>query len=173
MNGWEGWRQIRISREVPADPGVVSQRILTSRRLACGVALFVVATGALGVAQKVVGPEDFDRAMKTIDNAFDSARQSIASASYVDAKAPLALARQTLASTRPVWETNQEPDAVRMNREAVAALDALDEALSAIEVDAAAVAAAVNEVNRACETCHAKYREGDEQSGYRMKSASR
>jgi hypothetical protein len=125
------------------------------------------------VAQKVVGPEDFDRAMKTIGSAFDSTQQSIGSASYLDAKAPLALVRQTLASTRPEWETNDERDAVRMTREAVATLDALDEALSAIAVDATAVAAAVDEVNRACDACHATYREGDERAGYRIKSASR
>ena len=141
--------------------------------MACGVALFVVATGVLGVAQKVVGPDEFDRAMKTIGTAFDSTQELIGSSSYEDAKAPLALARQTLASTRPVWETTNETDAVKMTREAVGTLDELDRVLSAITIDAVAVAAAVDNVNRGCDSCHAQFREGDEQSGYRMKSASR
>lgn len=131
----------------------------------------VVALGSTGLAQKVVGPEEFDRAMKTIGSAILGVNESIASGAYIDAKAPLALSRQVLASTRPVWETGGDSDAVTLNREAVAALDALDEALSAITVDAAAVAAAVDNVTRACDACHAVYREGDEQTGYRMKTA--
>ncbi len=129
--------------------------------------------GTLAVAQKVVGPEEFDRAMKTIGTAIEGVNQAIGSKSYVDAKTPLALSRQVLASTRPVWETKQEPDAVRMTREAVATLDALDKALSATAVDAAAVAAAVENVTRTCDACHATYREGDQQTGYRIKSAPR
>ena len=135
------------------------------------VMVFVVAAGVLGVAQKVVGPDEFDRAMTTIGNALEGVEQSIGSKSYVEAKTPLALARQTLASTKPVWETKRERDAVRMTREAVATLDALDKTLSADEVDAAAVVAAVEDVTRACEACHATYREGDSQTGYRIKSA--
>ena len=130
----------------------------------------VVGTGTLAVAQKVVGLEEFDRAMKTIGAALEGVEEALGSASYVEAKTPLALARQVLASTRPEWETNGHPDAVRMNREAVAALDALDEALSATTVDAAAVAAALGVATRACDACHATYREGDTQTGYRIRS---
>ena len=143
-----------------------------SRGLAWSVTLFVL-TGTLGVAQKVVGPEEFDRAMKTIGTAIEGVHQAIGSKAYVDAKTPLALSRQVLASTRPVWETIQEPDAVRMTREAVAALDALDKTLSAITVDATAVAGAVEDVTRTCDACHATYREGDPQTGYQLKAAWR
>ena len=143
-----------------------------SRRVAWSVILFVL-TGTLGVAQKVVGPEEFDRAMKTIGTAIEGVNQAIGSKSYVDAKLPLALSRQLLASTRPVWETKRKLDAVRKTREAVATLDALDKVLSVNVVDAAAVADAVEDVTRACNACHAMYREGDEQTGYRIKSASR
>ena len=86
---------------------------------------------------------------------------------------PLALSRQVLASTRPVWETTGAPDAVRMTREALATLDALDTALSTNVVDAEAVTAAVEDVTRACNACHASYREGDETTGYRMKPGPR
>ena len=144
-----------------------------TRYLAGWLTAFIVGTGAVGVAQKVVGPEEFDWAMKTIGTSVEGVNQAIASKSYVDAKTPLALSRQILASTRPLWETNQQPDAARMTREAVANLDALDKVLSANAVDPAAVAAAVRDVTRACDACHATYREGDRQTGYRIKSASR
>lgn len=141
-----------------------------THRPAAWTVTIVVATGIPGVAQKVVGPEEFDRAMKTIGAALEGVEEALGSASYVEAKTPLALARQVLASTRPEWETNGQPDAVRMNREAVAALDALDKALSATTVDAAAVAAVLGDVTRACDACHATYREGDPQTGYRIRS---
>ena len=131
----------------------------------------MVGTGTLAVAQKVVGPEEFDRAMKTIGAALEGVEEALGSASYMEAKTPLALSRQVLASTRPEWAANGQPDAVRMNREAVAALDALDKALSATAVDAPAVAAAFEDVTRACDACLATYREGDPQTGYRIRSA--
>ena len=137
------------------------------------VLLFIAASAMLAAAQKVVGPDDFDRAMKTIGAAMDGTREAIGSESYIEAKTPLALARQTLASTRPVWETDEEPAAVRMTREAVDALDALDKALSPRTADPAAVTAALDDVTRSCDACHATYREGDEQTGYRIRSATR
>ena len=137
------------------------------------VLLFIAASAMLAAAQKVVGPDDFDRAMKTIGAAMDGTREAIGSETYIEAKTPLALARQTLASTRPVWETDEEPAAVRMTREAVDALDALDKALSPRTADPAAVAAALDDVTRSCDACHATYREGDEQTGYRIRSATR
>jgi cytochrome c556 len=60
-----------------------------------------------------------------------------------------------------------------MTREAVDALDALDKALSPRTADPAAVAAALDDVTRSCDACHATYREGDEQTGYRIRSATR
>ena len=144
-----------------------------SRHLAAAAALCAAGLTALGAAQKVVGPEEFDRAMKTVGAAAAAVDESIAAESYGEAKTPLALARQVLASTRPVWETADQPDAVRMVREALDALDALDKVLSATTVDAAAVTASVQDVQRACDACHAIHREGDEETGYRMKADSR
>ena len=142
---------------------------MTLRPAAWTVAI-VLGTGTLAVAQKVIGPEEFDRAMKTIGAAVEGVEEALGSASYVEAKTPLTLARQVLASTSPEWETNGQRDAVRMTREAVAALDTLDEALSVTTVDAAAVAAVLGDITRACDACHATYREGDAQTGYRIRS---
>ena len=144
-----------------------------TRHLAGWLTAFIVGMGTVGVAQLVVSPEEFDRAMKTIGTAVEGVNQAIGSKSYVDAKTPLALSRQILASTKPLWATDQKPDAARMTKEAVAKLDALDKVLSANAVDRAAVAAAFQDVTRACDACHATYREGDQQTGYRIKSASR
>lgn len=141
------------------------------RHLAACVTAFVVGAATVGVAQKVVGPDEFDRAMKTIGTAFDSVQKSIESKAFVEAKTPLALSRQILASTRPFWTAAQKPDAAKMAKETVARLDALDKALSSTAVDAGAVAAALQGVNRGCDACHMAYREGNPQSGYRIKSS--
>lgn len=173
MSACVGWR--RPSKAASADrrlPPVPAEGRLT-RRLAVWLAVFVVGTGTVGVAQAVVSPEELVRAMKTIGTAVEGVNQAIASKSYVDAKTPLALSRQVLASTRPWWTTSQKPDAAAMTKEAVAKLDALDKVLSAKAVDAAAVATALQDVTRSCAACHAKYREGDPQTGYRIKSVSR
>jgi len=137
----------------------------------CWLAAIIAAGSGVpfAMAQAVVHPEEFDRAMKTIGTAMAGVSQSIGSKAYVDAKTPLALSRQTLASTRPWWVKHQEPDAARMTKAAVETLDALDKLLSAAAVNPAAVDGAVQDVNRACEACHAVYREGDDRTGYRIK----
>ena len=144
-----------------------------TRHLAGWAAAFAVGAATFVAAQKLVGPEEFDRAMKTIGASIDAVDEAVESSSYEPAKTPLALARQVLASTRPVWETSRRPDAVRMTREAVAALDALDKVLSGITVDAGEVAVSLQNVMRACDACHATYREGDDETGYRMKTELR
>jgi hypothetical protein len=146
---------------------------LLSPALSAWAVALAMGTGTAALAQKVVGPEEYDRAMKTIGTAFDGVVKSIESKSYVEAKTPLALSRQILASTRPLWETSQKPDAAKMTRQSVAALDALDKALSARAIDATAVAAALRDATRSCDACHAIHREGDEQTGYRIKSTVR
>lgn len=136
------------------------------------VAALAIGAGAVGLAQKVVSVDELDRAMKTIGTAFDGVRQAVASKSYVEAKTPLALSRQVLASSRPFWEAYQRPDVAKMTRAAVARLDALDKALSAKDVDVSAVTAALDEATRACDACHATAREGNQQAGYRIKPVS-
>ena len=141
-----------------------------TRHPAGWAAAFAMGTVVFVAAQKVVGPDEFDRAMKTIGAAIDLVDEEVASGSHEAAKTPLALARQVVASTRPVWESSQRPDAVRMTRETVVALDALDKVLSGITVDAGAVDVSLQSVKRACDACHETYREGDEETGYRMKT---
>jgi cytochrome c556 len=142
-----------------------------SRYRAAWLTLLVAGAGTVGRAQAVVSVEEFTRAMKTIGSAIGGVNQAIGSRSFVEAKTPLALSRQILASTRPWWTANENADAARMTKEAVATLDALDKTLSGTAVDASAVASAVQTVTRACDACHAAYREGDERTGYRIKAS--
>lgn len=127
-------------------------------------------TGAIGFAEKVVTPEELEQAMKIIGSSLDVGAKAITTSAYGDAKAPLVLARQTLASTIPFWGDRKIDNAAKLTRDAVRKLDDIDAALSAMPVDAAAVASAVKAVNDACAACHTIYREGDRQTGYRIKA---
>jgi len=127
---------------------------------------------SVGIAQRVNSPEEFTVGMKTIGVSVAAANSAIGSGAYLDAKTQLIMARQMMASTVPFWRERKADDAVKMAKDAVAKLDALDTLLSAPTVDSAAASGAFKEVTAACATCHTAYREGDPQSGYRIKQAA-
>lgn len=142
------------------------------RSFMSAIVVVIASAGFVAFGQKLTTAEELDQAMKTIGASLRGVDKGISSAAYVDAKVQLALARQTLASTATFWRAKNKEDAVRMAREAIAKLDALDVVLSASVVDAAAATAAVKEANSACAACHSTYREGDPQTGYRLKPGS-
>lgn len=132
--------------------------------------LIIVLVSAFGVAaQRVGGPEEFAQTMKTIAAAMATANKAFGAGANIDAKAQFVFARQLLATTAPFWRDRKVQDATRLTREAVARLDALDEALSADPIDSAAVKTAIDRVTAACSACHAAYREGTPQTGFRFK----
>ena len=66
------------------------------------------------------------------------------------------------------WRDNERDDGVRMLRDVLDGLDALDAALSRPPVEAAAAAALATGADTACQTCHAVYREQDPDTGEYM-----
>lgn len=139
------------------------------RRSMCVAAAMVVWAGSIGHGQRVTKLEEFQQAMKTIGAAVNAGTKAITSNAHAEAKVPLVLARQTLASTVPFWVDKKVDDAAKMTRDAVRKLDDLDTVLSASTVDAAAVSGAVKSLNDACSACHKAYREGTAETGYRIK----
>ena len=139
------------------------------RRSVCVTALLVASIVSAVYAQKVTKAEEFHRAMQTIGAAVDAGTKAIDSGAHADAKVPLVLARQTLASTVPFWIDTKTNGAVKMTKDAVQKLDALDGALSNVTLNVAAVSGAVAALTDACRACHSSYREGDRDTGYRIK----
>jgi hypothetical protein len=125
--------------------------------------------GSIVIAQRVNSPEEFSRSMKTIGASVAAADKAIGSGAYSDAKMQLVLARQSLASTVPFWREKKTDEAMKLTRDTVAKLDALDTLLSAATVDSAAASNVFKQLTATCATCHTAYREGDQQSGYRFK----
>lgn len=139
-----------------------------------GVAMVVmIAAGSSLSGQKITSVHEFDQAMKTIAASFRETDRHISSSAYRDAKIPLSLTRQVVASTLPFWLARNKEDAVKLVRRALEKLDELDVVLSRDTVDADGARLAMNEVTNSCATCHVVYREGDPSAGYRIKRESR
>src|SRR5262245_19420925 len=144
-----------------------------------GVVSFIVALVALSsitsAQQKKPYPiftlDHFVAAMKTVGQAFTAVNASLAADDVGESKAYLAISRDRLATTITFWRDRQKDDAIRMLRDVLGRLDALDEALSAEGVDQAAVAAIAKQVGAGCQACHQVYREQDPSTkAYRVKS---
>lgn len=133
------------------------------------IAAITAWAGSVGIAQRVNSLQELTLGMKTIGASVAAADQAISSAAHPDAKAQLVLARQMLASTVPFWLQRKTDEAAKMTRDAISKLDALDKVLSPATVDSAAATAALKQVTATCAACHTAYREGDQQTGYRIK----
>jgi hypothetical protein len=140
------------------------------------VCLVVAAGGIAPRAQEkrpypVFTPDHFVQAMKTVGQAFSAVNASLANSSVEDSKAYLAISRDRLATTITFWRDRQRDDAVRILRDTLTKMDALDAALSAGKIDQAATAAIVKQVGADCQACHQQYREQDPGTkAYRLKA---
>jgi len=140
-------------------------------RLFIGIAALICAlTGTVLVAQKVATPEDLDKTMKKIAPAQTAVAKAIQSMSWADAKTQIAIVRQSLNDTEPFWVTHKKDDAVKMLKDSLAKISAVEEAVSAPMPDQQAALAAFKQVGATCAACHKQYREQDENQQYRLKT---
>jgi cytochrome c556 len=136
-------------------------------------AMLIVLSGAFVVAQnKVTNPEEFDKAMKPAGGAMRSMGKLVASgAAVADVKKEIAVLRTALTDTQSFWVLNKKDDAVKMNKDSLAKLEAFENLLTGEKVDPAA-AAAMKEVGGTCSACHKQYREQDAEGNYKIKAGS-
>ena len=136
-----------------------------------GAALLVAAAAVAVIAQQrpypVYSEYHLDRTMKLVGRNFAGAREALAAGEFETAKALFTRTREQIAVSITYWRHNGRDDAIRMLRDVLDGLDALDTALSKPPVDAAAAALA-NDTDAACQTCHAVYREQDPDTGEYM-----
>jgi cytochrome c556 len=112
-------------------------------------------------AQVVFTTEDLDKAMKAIGRNLMLVNAAIEKKEFDEAKVRVIRAREQLTPTVSFWQNAKKPDAMKMVRTATARLDDLDVVLSRPPVDASRAAAAIRDVDAACQACHAVYREED------------
>ena len=151
------------------------------RRRACRGPLGFALTAALllpAVSSGQQGPypifteAHLDATMTTLGPNVAGVRAALAADDYSTAKERAIRSREQLATTITFWRDRDREDAVGWLRTALSRLDALDTALSAESVDAAAAVAIGDEIAEACNACHAVYREPDGDGGYRVKTSA-
>jgi cytochrome c556 len=136
------------------------------------VALGSIAFGSVAIAQqKVTTVQELDAIMKKA-GAFRQVDKAVQSNNAADAKAQLAIVKQAVLDSQSFWVTHKKDDALKMNKEALAKLDALEKVLSAGNLDVAAATAAFKETGGACRSCHQAYRAEDADNSYILKPGS-
>jgi cytochrome c556 len=142
------------------------------RRFVVYAAAVCVAFGSVMVAQqKVSTPEQLDKIMKKA-SAFRQVDKAIQSQNASDAKAQLVIVRQAVEESQSFWITHKKDDAVKLNKESLAKLDALEKVLSSSSFDVATATAAYKEAGGSCRACHSQYRAEDADNQYILKPGS-
>ncbi|HEY1303758.1 MAG TPA: cytochrome c [Vicinamibacterales bacterium] len=142
------------------------------RFFVCTSVLMLALTGTVTLAQKVTTPDELDKAMKKIAPAQGAAGKAIQSMAWPDAKAQIAIVKQSLADTESFWVSHKKDDAVKMLKDSISKVTAVEEAVSAPMPDQQTVLAAFKQVGATCAACHKQYREQDENQQYRLKAGS-
>ena len=134
-----------------------------------GLGLLAVAAAAPAAVQPrpypVYNEYHLDRTMKLVGRNFAGAREALEAGEFDTAKALFTRTREQVAVSITYWRHNERDDGVRMLRDVLDGLDALDAALSRPPVDAAAAGALALDTDAACQTCHAVYRTQDPDTG--------
>ena len=138
------------------------------RRFVLAVAVVFGVGGATPAGGQDAAPdyplftaENLDEAMKGVGRQFALLTRMIEAGDFEEAKVRVTRAREQVSPTITFWRKNAREDAVGMVRAATRSLDDLDTELSELTVDPAAVSAALETVDAACQACHATYREPD------------
>jgi hypothetical protein len=131
-------------------------------------AVLVTATGWAADVDKpsdkpypVFTPANFTTNMQLMGRNFGGVNASLAKKDYEAAKGQLVRSRELLMITITFWRNNKKDDAVKILRDTVTKMDALDDALSAENVDQAAATAIAKDIAAGCQSCHTLYREQD------------
>jgi len=142
------------------------------RLFTCIATVMLALSGTVLVAQKVATPEDLDKTMKKIAPAQTAAAKAIQSMTWSDAKAQITIVKQALNDTEPFWVAHKKDDAVKMLKDSIARVTAVEEAISAPMPDQQGALAAFKQVGATCAACHKQYREQDENQQYRLKAGT-
>jgi cytochrome c556 len=141
-------------------------------RFVVGVAVLMMAwSGATGIAQtKIATGEEHEKVMRSTAQAFGGLTTAVAAGGLADAKARLATAREGFVALEGFWAEKKRDDAVGIVKGVLTQLDAFDKLLAAETVSRSAMLGVTKRVQGACAACHALYREGDNQTGFRFRA---
>lgn len=136
-------------------------------------ALVVAWSGAVVMAQnKVTTPEQLDKVMKQVQPAMGAMQKALKAQAYADVRKNLATAKEAVLLSQSFWVEHNKEDAVKMNKDTLAKMEALEKIVATDPVDPAAATAAATEVGAACRACHKQYRATDAENNYILKPGS-
>jgi cytochrome c556 len=135
-------------------------------------AALVALAGAGAIAQsKIATLADHVALMKSNAQANGALNKAVGSGAFADARTQVATLRQNLTTLQAFWMEKKNDDAVKVVKEGLGRLDALDKMLGAATVDQVAAQAAAKEFGGStCGACHKMLREGDNQTGFRFQA---
>lgn len=132
--------------------------------------LMVVFGVAVTAQSKIATMADHAALMKSNAQASGAMGKAIGSAMYADARTQLATLRQNFMTLQTFWTEKKTPEAITIVKDGLTRLDALDKMLAAPTPDQMAAQAAAKEFQGAtCGACHKALREGDAQTGFKIK----
>jgi cytochrome c556 len=137
-------------------------------------ALVLAWSGAVIVAQtqKVTTPEQLDKVMKQVQEANRPVGKALASGAYADVRKGLAAVKENVLISQSFWVEHKKDDAVKMNKDTLAKIEALEKLIATDTVDTAAATVALKEVGASCRACHQQYRATDAENNFILKPGS-
>jgi hypothetical protein len=136
-------------------------------------AMLIAWSGALAIAQTTVStPEEYTKAMKPAGPAMRTIQKAFASGAYADVRKELGTLKTAIADTQSFWVLHKKDDAIKMNKESLAKIEAFEKLVATDTVDTAVAAGAMKEMGGTCAACHKQYREQDAEGNYKMKAGT-
>jgi cytochrome c556 len=134
-------------------------------------ALVLAWSGAVIVAQtqKVTTPEQLDKVMKQVQQSNQGVGKMIASGAYADARKSLAAVKENVLLSQSFWIEHKKDDAVKMNKETIAKIEAVEKLIATDTVDVPAATTALKEMGASCRACHQQYRATDAENNFILK----
>jgi cytochrome c556 len=135
-------------------------------------ALLLTWSGAIILAQtpqKITTPEQLDKVMKAVQQANQPVGKAMASGAYADVRKGLAAVKENVLLSQSFWIEHKKDDAVQLNKETLAKIEAVEKLIATDTVDAAAATTALKEVGASCRACHMKYRATDADNNFILK----
>src|SRR5689334_8913994 len=135
-------------------------------RSLCGVLMLGLMIGATAHAQGLTAA-DYPAKMKQVAQTNQELQKALKSGAAADAVAPAKELASIFADVEKFWAAQKKDDAVKLA--AAARMGFADAAAAAAKGDAMAAQMAAGNATANCKQCHGLYREGDAQSGFKIK----
>ena len=136
-------------------------------------AMLIAWSGALAVrSDKVSTPEEYDKAMKPAGAAMRTIGKAVASGAFADVRKELPALKAAIADTQSFWVEHKKDDAIKMNKESLAKIEAFEQLVAKDPADAAVAGPARQGDWRHLRGVPQAIREQDAEGNYKIKAGT-